>query len=272
MKNFMVANLSRHKRYKSEKIELLMKAQIANSLEIGWEIKDIILLANFDYEYMGVKSVVTELNKECLTGSKIFGIKHLLDNDMVGDEIIWAHDLDAWQNVWFDPPAIKDAGITCYSNDKFNGGSIFWTNRAKDIVDEVVNTIVSDKEKKEEPTINKVLKSKKYRDRVTTVNRTFNVGCSGYVVRWDKSIKPLRVCHFHPYNFIAWETHALDRNGLDVKGITLRLERLLRKYYLNLATELSDKGIRAQKERKERRLQGFPSKPKKGEKLLKSGK
>ncbi len=267
MKNFMVANRSKHKRYDFEKIELLIKAQIENSLDLGWEIKDIILLANFNYEFLGVKTLKAKLNKNCLTGSKVFGIKYLFDNKLISDdEIIWAHDLDAWQNVWFECPEIKDVGITCYSTSKFNGGSIFWNKKAKDIVDAIVDIINNDNEKKEEPTLNDVLKSKKYKDRVEIINRSFNVGCSGYVVRWLDSIKPLKVCHFHPYNNIAWETHALDRNGLDVKGITPRLEKIIRKYYPNLATKLSRKGEKAQKERKDRRLAGLPSKPRKGEK------
>lgn len=261
MKNFMVANLS-NKRYKFDKIELLLRAQIDNSIELGWNVEDIILLANFDYEFMGVKSIKADLNKKCLTGSKIFGMKYLFDNDMVND-VIWAHDLDAWQNVEFGVPEFKDVGITCYSTSKFNGGSIFWRKSGRDIAEKVVSTILEKEERKEEPTINKILNSKEYKSRVTVVNRSFNVGCSGYVKRWSDSIKPLRVCHFHPYNNIAWETHALDRNGLDTKGITDRLERLLRRYYPSLATELCHAGKQAQEERKERRLQGLEIKPRK---------
>ncbi len=274
MKNFMVANLTNYKRCRFDKLELLVKTQIANSLEVGWNISDIILLTNFDYEYMGVKAIKEDLTDKCPTGSKIFGMKYLFDNDMVGDEVIWSHDLDAWQNVWFETPVFSDVGITCYSNSKFNGGSIFWVKNGRDIAQRVIDEIEANRERKEEPTINRVLKSKKFKGRVTTINRSFNVGCSGYVKRWNDSIKPLRVCHFHPDNAIAWETHVLDRNGLDVKGITTRLENLLRKYYPNLAAELSVKGKKAQKERRERRLKGLSSKPNKGEKekLLKSGK
>ena len=125
----MVANLSKNKRYMIEPMDTMIKAQISNSLELGWNIKDIILLTNFDYEFKGVKAIKANLNKKCLTGSKIFGMKFLFDNDMIGDEIIWAHDLDAWQNVWFEAPEIKDVGITCYSTSKFNGGSIFWNKK-----------------------------------------------------------------------------------------------------------------------------------------------
>jgi hypothetical protein len=252
MKNFMVANRTRG-RYKYDSIDTLLKAQIENSIDLGWEPEDIILLANFDYEFMGVKSINAKLNKSCFTGSKMFGMEYLFENDIVND-IIWAHDLDAWQNVVFHCPEFKDVGVACYSTSKYNGGSIFWKPTSKDIVYEILRIIRENKDNKEEPTLNKVLKSKKYENRVTTINNTFNVGCSGYTTRWDRSIKPIRVCHFHPYNFIAWETHVLDRNGLDAKGISDRLEDLLRKYYPHLATQLSNKGKIAQSQRRSTRL------------------
>ncbi len=253
MKNFMIANLSNKNRYKNDNIKTLLKAQIENSISLGWMTEDIIVLTNFKYEFMKVKAIQIDLNTICLTGSKMFGMKYLFDNDMVNDAI-WAHDLDAWQNFPFTCPEFKDVGIACYSTSKFNGGSLFWKKSAKDIADKIVNVIISNKENKEEPILNKILKSKEYKDRVTVLNNTFNVGCSGYTKRWERSIKPIRVCHFHPYNKMAWETHALDKNGLDVKGISDRLESLLRNYYPKIATQLSEKGKIAQKERKKERL------------------
>lgn len=252
MKILLAANLTKG-RYKAENIHTLLNAQIENSIALGWKPQDIILLSNFDYEFMFVKSINISLNTTCLTGSKMFGMKYIFDNNMA-DDVIWAHDLDAWQNVPFYCPEFLEVGIACYSNAKYNGGSIFWRKSAKDIVDKIVSEIEGNKENKEEPTLNRVLQSREYRDRVTCLNNTFNVGCSGYVKRWERSIKPIRVCHFHPYNHTAWETHALDRNGLDCKGISERLERLLRKYYPELARELSSPGKTAQEHRRNARL------------------
>jgi FkbM family methyltransferase len=263
-KNCIVGNFSGGKRYKLNNLTTLINAQIENSLELGWRPEDIILISNFDYEFMGVRSLNVPLNQQCLTGSKMFGMKHLFDQGLIQewDGVVWAHDLDAWQNMPFGIPSFKDVGIVCYSNAKFNGGSIFWSARAGDIVQEVIRIITSDQQQKEEPTLNAVLKSPQFSDRITVLNNTYNVGCSGYVVRYDKSIKPLRVCHFHPYNRLAWETHALDRNGLDTKGISDRLERVIRKYYPDLPTELPLEGRKTQAQRRERRLQGLPVKPK----------
>jgi len=265
MKNFLVANLSSKNTTKHKDIKLMLKAQIENSLELGWTTKNIILLTNFTFEYMGVKANKEDIYDKCLTGSKMFGIKWLFDNNLVND-VIWSHDLDAWQNTEFKAPDFKDVGITCYSTTKYNGGSIFWRKTAKDIVYKITEKIIKNTEEKEEPTLNKILKSNKYNHRVTNINNTFNVGCSGYIIRWQRSIKPICVCHFHPNNNTAWETHALDRNGLDEKGIDDRLEKLIKRYYPKLATKLSEKGKKAQQERKERRLKGLEIKPRKDKK------
>lgn len=165
--------------------------------------------------------------------------------------VVWSHDLDAWQNAPFEEPEIKDIGIARYSNDKFNGGSVFWKiPSSADIIQKVTQVIIDDKAAKEEPTLNKILKNE-FKERITVIDNTFNVGCSGYVVRLSRSKKPLKVCHFHPYNRIAWETHALDRNQINEIGVTIRLERLLRKYYPELATQLNmtedDKKLKQEK-------------------------
>ena len=231
MKNFIVANRNDNsKRYKKEKIEVLINAQIDNSIELGWNPENIILISNFDYEFMGVKAIKADLNKFCWTGSKIFALKWYFEN--YKDDMVWAHDLDCWQNVWFQQPLFEgDVGAVYYSNPKYNGGSIFWRNTSKDIIDEIVRRLSEENAPKEEPILNKVFKNKKYKKRIIELNRTYNVGCSGFLPRYEKSIKPIHVCHFHPYNGIAWEIHALDRAGTGDISVTLRLEKLLRKYY-----------------------------------------
>ncbi|MHA2009896.1 MAG: hypothetical protein ACXADW_10880, partial [Candidatus Hodarchaeales archaeon] len=237
MKNFLVANKQNNHRYKKQSIDILIKAQIENALELGWSEKDIVLISNFDFKFMDVEAVKAPLNEFCLTGSKMFALKWAFENGLIS-EPIWAHDLDAWQNWTFEWPEFKDVGIARYSNSKYNGGSVFWKPSAKDIVDEIVKIIEKDKLGREEPTLNGVFRSDAYKDRVTVVNNTFNVGCSGFVKRYERSSKPIRCLHFHPYNRIAWETHALDRNKLGEVAISIRLERLLRKHYPSLATKI----------------------------------
>jgi hypothetical protein len=237
MKNVMTANMQDRGRYTSENLDLLLRAQVENSLEVGWEPKDILLVTNLPFSFLGVQALETELPQVCLTGSKMFAVKWLFENGLA-TELLWAHDLDAWQNVWFDPPVVKDVGITTYSIErKLNGGSVFWASSARGLVEAIV-TRIERGETIEEPTINKILSEDQFKDRVTIVDQTFNVGCSGFVVRAKRAAKPIRVAHFNPMNRISWETHALDRNQVGIRSVSYRLEKLIRRYYPNVATEL----------------------------------
>lgn len=242
MKLLMTANLNENsKRYNSEKIDTLLKAQIENSIEVGWSIDDIILLSNFDFEFMKVKARQITMNDFCFTGSKMFALKWLFDNENI-DDVIYSKDLDCWQNVPFDCPKFSgDVGASQYSNPKWNGGSIFWKPSARDIIDEVIKRISENKENKEEPMLNKVFKSKEYYKRISKLDHSYNVGCSGFIPRYSRSIKPIRICHFHPYNSVAWEIHALDREQIGEIAVTIRLERLLRRYYPKLAIKRGKK-------------------------------
>lgn len=239
MKNLIAVNFPKNSK-KTQELELITKVQIENSLELGWNKKDLIVISNEDFEFMEVKSKKIEMNKKCLTGSKMYAIRDIFLNGEV--QTVWSHDLDSFQNYWFDEPDIKDVGACEYSQPKFNGGSIFWKPSSLDIINQIIYLIELNKEDKEEPTINKVFKSSPYRNRVTVLNYTYNVGCSGYTKRYHNSTKPIKVSHLHPTNRIAWETHCLDRNGTGYLSVSHRLEKLIRKYYPNLATELAEDG------------------------------
>ena len=228
MKNVMVANFQPGARVKLEQLRGLLDAQLENSLALGWKCENILLVTNFEYAYEGVIASVVELNRGCLRGSKMFAVDHLLRaTSFAEDEILWAHDLDAWQNHWFEPPAFADIGIAEYSRPKFNGGSIFYRPAAADIVGEIVQVLRESAAQREEPTINEVLRRDMYRARVTTLNSTFNLGCSGFVVRYKRSTQPVLVSHLHPNNSIAWDTHVNDRNELGQSSMSTRLMELL---------------------------------------------
>jgi hypothetical protein len=235
MKNVMIANLHEKSKFKMEGLVVNIKAQLENSFELNWKPEDICLIGNFDFEYKGVKMMKCKLNKICLTGSKMFGIRWLMQKNL--DNVYWAHDLDCWQGIEFECPLFKDVGICEYSRPTFNGGSVFWRNTSQDIVNVVAKTIDKEKSNKEEPILNRILKQDTYKSRVTVLNSTFNIGCSGFVKRYERAIKPICVSHFHPTNRIAWDTHAMDRNQLGCKSISDRLEVLLRSFYPKLATK-----------------------------------
>ena len=257
MKQLLTANVVENsKRYNLKLVDILLKAQIENSIDAGWKAEDIILIANVDYEFMGVKSIKTTLNEFCLTGSKMFSLEFALDNDLSNGDTVWSRDLDTWVNHYFDEPEIKDVGITTYSSTKLNGGSVFWKPSAIDIVKHVIEEI-NKGEEKEEPTLNRLLKSQQYAGpdgRVTILNTTYNVGCSGFFPRAYMADKPIKVCHLNPLNRIAWETHRLNRDGMGINSVSLRLETILRKYF-NLAYELrSEKDKKRSKELRDKHM------------------
>ena len=226
----MVANFILGSKYPKEYFEKALAAQIENSIDLGWEPENIVILSNFSFKYMKVETIKTsDLNTLCLTGSKMFGVKWLLSKGE--KELIWAHDLDAWQNVWFDPPKLKDVGICQYSSPKFNGGSIFWKSTGEDICTAIVDEILNTESPKEEPIIDKLFKSKTYKKRVSILNSSLNVGCSGFKERYGNGIKPIKVCHFHPNNRLAWKTFVLDKHNYGKQIITPRLRRVLERYY-----------------------------------------
>lgn len=230
MKLVLTANFQGHKKYPFGKIETELRAQIHNSLDIGWSPDDILLVTNFAYEFMNVRSHVIEMNTTCLTGSKTFVAQQLYATGVLKEDA-WFHDLDLWQVTEFQVPEFKEVGISTYSRPKYNGGSLFYKVGALDIITTIWNTIIKNAERKEEPTINKVLKSDEYKDRVTVLNNRFNVGCSGFAERFNRSEKPVIGCHFHPTNRIAWDTHCRDRNRLGAVPVTERLYKLFIEHF-----------------------------------------
>jgi hypothetical protein len=260
MKNLLTVNfIEKFGKCNKEELIKMLQLQIENSLNLLWKIEDIVVLTNFDFEFMGIKAMNIGLNDFCITGSKMFGVLWYFETQKI-NETIWSHDCDCLQNVYFDEKDLAygetyfskkdpnilnweryDVGACYYSRQKFNGGSIFWKPTSIDIIKSVVDTLKLKNAKKEEPILNKFLRSKEYENRVAVLNSSLNLGCSGFCPRYERSMKPIKVHHFHPNNSIAWETHVLDRSGIGGR-ISSRLETLIRSYYPTLATNLSDKG------------------------------
>lgn len=241
MKNILVVNYPENPQ-KHANLELMLRAQLLNSERLGWFSSDVIVITNKHHGLKWGEEVNCDLNNTCLTGSKVFGLQFLLDRTNL-DEVFWLHDLDAWQNVAFEAPEFKDAGFATYSRPRINGGSQFWKRSGKDILDEICRRIVKSSATKEEPTIQGICRNN---ERVTILNNSFNVGCSGFVERFERAEKPIKVCHLHPNNRIAWQTHRLDRNGFGYVSISKGLEEVLRSFF-NLPIELDEEGSRARK-------------------------
>lgn len=227
MKNLIVINAQTNGKAKHHELQAMAEAQIENSLNLGWHPRDLILVTNLKFE-TSATIVRAGLHDGCLTGAKMFALEHLFaEGAIVAGEMWWAHDLDAWQNHPFDEPALRDIGLAEYSRPKFNGGSVFLRYSSQDLIKAVTDHIRSHLMMKEEPAINEVLRRPEHSSRVTVLNSTYNVGCSAYKVRYDRSEKPILVSHFHPTNRLAWLTHVHGQNEARQPSVSRRLAELL---------------------------------------------
>lgn len=236
MKNIIVCNLSNKKHLKHYK--KYTNAQIDNSLSIGWDKKDIVLVTNFPYSYRDIKSVIFDFDCDfCLTGSKTFAMVKLFESGLINCNS-WLHDLDVWQTCEFDFPEIIDLGMTRYIG-RWQGGSVFLKPSSRDIFEKIAEEIRKQKSRKEEPIIKRVLRIKEYGDRVTKIDNSYNVGATGFEKRHEKSQKPIKAIHMHPHRGTDINRNISGMNRLGAKTVGKKLFDLFRAYF-NLPKGLAD--------------------------------
>jgi hypothetical protein len=204
--------------------EEMVKIQIENSLDLGWDTKDIVFVTNFPYEYGGVKTQVVPDDLFCAVEGKAYGkaskinvilylmkIRQLRDNEMW-----WFHDLDAFQCE-----AITEGGLGMYRLplgltdygwfSQVNTGSVFFTKDAERIFGWVRN-VVYKQGIGEEPAL-EYLTDKNYQYinlYFKRLNITYNFpACETGIRHLDevlaKTQLPIKVLHTHPfYHGVNW--------------------------------------------------------------------
>lgn len=217
-----------------------IKIQIENSLELGWKPEDILLVTNFPYEFMGVKSFAImgeHHNKIWRVATKVDVMAHLFEIGFFTKGLYWLHDLDAYQQEWIteEELGIEYLGLTDYGrNERWNGGSIFLTEKCGDFYKSLKDTLYNGYEKNKETWKNDedamLLVAD---DRAKRLNITYNFGIKKMRHCYDKAIKPIKVLHFHPerrYEGIRAMEIVKGNNELGLPIITKRLERIFKKY------------------------------------------
>lgn len=202
MKNLLIYINPVDKKFTAEH-ESLTRMQIDNSLSLGWKLRDILLVTNFDYEYRGIKAIVVndysvfDQNRS----TKIPAINQLFADGIIKDELYWFHDHDAFQLVPFEVELDVDAGFTDHGwSKKWNAGSFFFTQKAKDIflgIWEYMNQRGTNEQDALtymwQGNINGV------NNRYKLMNIAYNIGIY-YIDRNLKNAElPIKVVHFHPH-------------------------------------------------------------------------
>jgi hypothetical protein len=240
-----------------EETGILAKVQIDNSLEMGWDRKDIMLVTNFAYEHNGVEALVVPSALYCEkspTASKVYAIIHLFETGMIEDgELYWFHDFDAFQLADIREEEVGlngcDLGLTDYGRSSVNPGrdlrwstgTLFFRKSAYDIFIMLRREIELYKTN-EEIALLEMLKKGRHRatkERIKKVNITYNLATRRRLVSeaYGMADKPLRVIHFHPFdkrplyngednmNYCVY-----GKNSLGHPLVTDRLARILREH------------------------------------------
>jgi hypothetical protein len=155
MKNLLIY-LNPSKKF-SENAEKLIKVQVDNILELGWKLEDIILITNFPYEFMGVKSIIVPDDyffQDDPASTKCFTLGKMFENNFFKDELYWVHDLDHFQQLPFtEEEIIKEMGECDFAlcdycrRIKYNCGSIFFRKSAGDIFIKIRDIMIEERKK-----------------------------------------------------------------------------------------------------------------------------
>jgi hypothetical protein len=219
-----------------------VKAQIDNSIGLGWKKEDIMLVTNFEYAYKRVRAVVLGDDAFCYycpIATKTTVIAKLFDLGMIKNgEMYWVHDLDAFQLE-----VIKESDVMLDGTDMamcdygrmpmWSGGSIFFKESAEDIFKRTKEfmdkyRMVDDRALWKLTEIDELLKR-----RIKKLNVTYNF--QPYNIRpcWKHAIKPLKVAHFNPFGGVRQlgVTNALEfykgKNKMNKPFITERVVKIL---------------------------------------------
>jgi len=193
--------------WQQEELFKYFRAQIDNSLLLGWDARDIIICTNLDFEYKGV--TIIKLEHECRFNkyfNKQFGIWELLDRKLI-DEPFWFHDFDDWPLQKFEFPEFAgDIGMCKYINgEQWNTGSIFVKPSSIDIWALIVEFMKENKNhpavdnKGDENIVNTVYHLyAEIQSRFSLLDNRYNVGCTQFNQRYNSATKPINVAAFKP--------------------------------------------------------------------------
>lgn len=222
--------------------KLSSKIQIDNSLDLGWKRKDIIIVTNFPWEYNGVKAIVVGDEHFCAVrprSIKTTIIPFLIEQGIIEKgELYWNHDFDAYQNARFSEAELKlegvDVGLTDYGwRERWCLGSYFFKDSSKDIFEKAKEIIYKDIE--DETAMMELTRNPEIAKRCKRLNITYNFGMRNVQSNYQKSKKPVRAFHFHPYDRGREPLNVFMRgkNGLNKPLMSKRLIKIFKKHKIN---------------------------------------
>jgi hypothetical protein len=211
----------------------MLEIQIDNSLDY-WKKEDILFVANFPYEYHGIKSVVIPdlfnsqypTNPRAIINSKINIFIYIIENKILTDTAFY-HDFDSFQLAPISENIEKDLGLTCYGiyppwifqswgkstgklakemkltewgyPRRINFGNVFIKPSSLDILKALLKRMDSEG-LYEEDAMSIMLDEGQFEDRVQIMNPTYNIGIRCSRANVTLAEKPVKIAHFPPHN------------------------------------------------------------------------
>ena len=208
MKNVLIYNkLENKKKYEDNVLDRYIKAQIHNSLDLGWDKEDIILATNFDFEHMGIKNVqLNNVFKPNGYMNKWFGMGELMDGVLKGEDF-WFHDQDNWPTMKFDFPEFEGhvGGCEYIGTIEWNTASIFVKKDGKSTIDYITQSAEMNEEYwklpqnvNDETLMSAIRHYGEINSFMSSLNTEYNVGCTHFDKRYAFANKPVKVFGFKP--------------------------------------------------------------------------
>lgn len=214
--------------WKQDELFRYFRAQVDNSIRLGWNAEDIVICTNLDFEYRGV--TVVKLEDLCQFNkylNKHYGIAELLRKGII-TECFWFHDFDDWQLEPFEFPQFDGHIGMCKYIDfsQWNTGSIFIKPQSYFIWQFIVD-IAKDRQELiaahqigDEEVLNSVYQTyPEFKPYFSLLNPRYNVGYTQIAERIAQAQLPVVVAGFKP-GTPSYEE--FDRRGLiddDLKQI-----------------------------------------------------
>jgi len=224
-----------------EETATLVKVQIDNSIEIGWDLEDILLVTNFDYEYRGVQSIKVSSDLfcwHCPISTKVYVINHLFGSGFFNKrEIYWYHDFDAYES-----DKIKEAevcldgcslGLTAYRRSARWSTSSFFFKGDSGLVFKLWQDVMDYFKADDERSLTFLTR---IGNKVGKINTTYNLQMLNIRNCYWEAVKPVKVLHFHPdvvNRHIGANTTDFfirGKNKLNVTFVSDRLARIFEKH------------------------------------------
>jgi hypothetical protein len=211
--------------------------QVENSLELGWEPRDILLYANFPYAKSGVEaiSVAPPPRPRHARTTAYFKIFCILDafGRAPDAELFWYHDLDAYQLIPFAArPTTRDMAFCLYvTRDrlKVQGGSMFFTGASRPIFEQIFDLLTRHGYRTDELALTDLMGRREYLDRFEVLDYSYNLGDTDFALRYQLALKPIKVVHFH-IDRVSHQSKFFGDSSLGVRPLTDRFALLLKRY------------------------------------------